>query len=417
MFSKLRVVWICHLSNSEIQQHIKFSKWTLSAILRRIFDKTFFADFAQWNTNAIHEFEKFEDIELHIIAPFLNICGVQEFTINGIYYHFFHTEEDNVFSKLYYKISNNSKKSYLKNSKIIVKIINKINPDIVHLIGAENPSYGESVLSLNNSQPLIVSLQTLLKDPIVLDNYPQFRNEQAYRVTIESKIIDRADYIGTKVEHFRNIIKREIKPNAKFLEMSLAVGEGITISNYKKEYDFVYFAANISKAVDWALEAFAIAKLKYPDITLYIVGGYTDKLMENLRNRMRELGLGDEVVFVGLLPTHNDVIEEIRKARYALLPIKSDLISGTIREAMANGLPVVTTITPATPKLNEKRKSVLLSEKGDFVAMADNMCQLLGNENIAKEIQRNAAITMSERCNNTAVMNEWREIYYEIVKK
>lgn len=414
---KIKVVWICHLSNALIKKHLKFSKWTLLTILRRLFGKTDIADFAQWNTNAIKEFEKFEDVELHIVAPYFNICGVQEFEINGIKYHFFQTEDDNIVSKIHHKITKKLKTSYSKNSKRIIQVINKINPDIIHMIGAENPYYSESALYLDNEIPFIVSLQTLMSDPDFLKNYPISQESYKYRSELESKIIAKANYIGSKVEHFRNIIRKEISPNAKFLDMSLAVGEEITIGEYKKEYDFVYFAANISKAVDWALEAFAIAKQQYSNITLHVVGGYSSDFMSNIKNRMQELGLGNEVDFTGLMPTHDDVIEEVRKARFALLPLKIDLITGTIREAIANGLPVVTTITPATPKLNEKRESVLLSEKEDFKAMADNICKLLSNTDYAKQIQQNAAQTIYERYSNETAMKEWRERYYEILKK
>lgn len=416
MNDKLKIVWICHLSNESLRRHLVFDKMSPLILLRCIFNRGKFIDFAQWNTNAIIEFEKYDDIELHIITPHTRVSKkLQEFTINGVYYHVFKSETDSFFSFLYGYFF--TKTTFEKNSKIINDIINRLNPDIIHLIGAENPYYGESVLYIENKSPLIVSLQTLLKDPIVLNNYPQFMNTQAHRVMTESKIIKKADYIGSKIEHFRNIISKEISPKAKFLDMSLAVGEDITISEYKKEYDFVYFASDISKAIDWALEAFAIAKKQYLGITLCVVGGCSVGLMVDIKKRMKELGVDKNVVFTGLLPTHEDVIEEIRKARYALLPIKSDLISGSIREAIANGLPVVTTITPDTPKLNKKRESVLLSEKEDFKAMADNMCKLLSDADYAKQIQQNAIQTISERNNNEKAMKEWRERYYEILKR
>ena len=227
---KLKIVWICHLSNPQIRERIKYSKWSLSAIARRFLSKTSITDFAQWNTNAICEFEKFEDVELHVVAPFFNISGVQEYKINGIYYHFFHTEDDNIISKLYYKLSKRIKKSYPRNSKKIIDIIDKINPNIIHLIGAENPYYSESALYLNNKIPLIVSLQTLMCDPNFKDNYPISQEIYTYSSELEQRIIIRADYIGSKEEHFRAIIREKINPNAKFLDMTLAVGEEITIS-------------------------------------------------------------------------------------------------------------------------------------------------------------------------------------------
>lgn len=413
---KLKIVWICHFSNPQIREHIKFNKWSLSNIVHKLSNKAHFVDFAQWNTNAIREFEKFDDIELHIIAPFFNISDIQEFIINGVYYHFFHTEDDNIISKLYYRLSKKNKKSYLKNSKKILDIINKINPDIIHLIGAENPYYGKSVLYIPKNKPLIVSLQTLMNDVMFSSNTNTSAEDYKLRAKIEADIIQRANYIGSKVKHFREVIHNNIYPKARFIDMSLAVGEEVTIKEYKKEYDFVYFAANISKAVDYAIEAYAIAKRQYPNITLHIVGGYDESYMENLQKRIKELNIDSGIDFTGKLATHDDVINEIRKARFALLPLKIDIVSGTIRESMANGLPVITTITPGTPILNEKRDSVLLSEKGDFKTMAENMCRLLEDKNFAEQIRTNAATTILEKYSNAAFMNEWRERYYEIMK-
>jgi len=78
---------------------------------------------------------------------------------------------------------------------------------------------------------------------------------------------------------------------------------------------------------------------------------------------------------------------------------------------MANGLPVVSTITPETPNLNKKRESVLLSPAGDFSAMADNMLKLLNDENFAEKIRENACITASERVNNEQIIRKWIDAY------
>ena len=184
-----------------------------------------------------------------------------------------------------------------------------------------------------------------------------------------------------------------------------------------KQYDFVYFAASISKAIDYALEAFARAKRKHRNITLHVVGGYTNDLMNSISDQMKALGIEDGVDFTGKLPTHDDVINEIRKCRYALLPLKIDLLSGTIRESMANGLPVITTITPETPNWNKKRQCLLLSEKGDFDAMADNICRLIEDPNLSDLLRANAFLTIQEKYSNKGFMEVWRKNYLEIVNK
>lgn len=416
-YRKIKVAWICQISNQQIRNKLKFYKYTPMALLRMFYGNIFQHDCAKWNTNAIEEFEKFDDIELHIISPHLYISRLQEFSINNIHYHIFNSEDDNVIDVLKTRVLKKKRTNYNKNSKTINRLIERINPDIVQMIGAENPFYSESALLLSRKRPFIITLQTLMNDPDFLANYPITEESYNYRSEIERKIIVKADYIASKVLLFRKIIKDKIKPDAIFLDMNLAVGEKVMENNDDRSYDFVYFAADISKAVDYTIEVFALTKKKHPDITLLVVGGYSDSLMQQLKVRMRELDLGDEIKFIGRPNTHADVMKEIRKARFAVIPLKIDLISCTIRESMANGLPVVTTITPSTPSLNRDRNCILLSEKYDYQAMADNMCLLLENPELVSELIENSTKTINEKYSNASFMKDWRDEYYKILNR
>lgn len=413
---KIRVVWVCEFSNSQVRQHLKFAKWTPLAILRKLKGKVGYFDLDVWNTNAIREFEKFNDIELHVIAPHIGITGIQCFRINGINYHFFHSENDTLIERFKVNFFKRIKVGYPKNAKVILNLIDQIKPDIVHYMGAENPHYSESALSLPAGIPMIVSLQTLMCDPAFKTNYPISQESYDYRSGVEVAVIKRADFVATIVDHFRKIVSEQISEKINFLDMTLALGEkAVTTSVVEKQYDFVYFAADISKAVDYAIEAFAVARRTHKDISLHVIGGYGEAFMNETKQQLERLGIAEGVDFTGKLPTYDDVIFELRKARFALLPLKIDLISGTIRESMANGLPVVTTITPATPNLNVKRECVLLSEKGDFEAMAANMCKLLEDEKLVNELSLNGIFTVQEMYDNKKAMLKWRENYYNIL--
>ena len=148
-----------------------------------------------------------------------------------------------------------------------------------------------------------------------------------------------------------------------------------------------------------------------PELKLKIVGNYTEEYKAILDKRINELGIYDSVVFTGKLPTHSDVIEEVRHSRFALLPLKIDFISGTIREAMSIGIPVVTTITAGTPSLNEKRESVLLSKPEDFVGMADNILRLKNDDSLAKKLSNNGVETIMEKYNNIETIRAWVDCY------
>ena len=418
MEGKIKVVWICHLSNEQIHKSLRYSRFYFQKITSVLFHKPIerWNDFAIWNTNAIRQFESFHDIELTVVFPYSGIKGeIQRFDYNGIHYVAFRSEDDTILSIIKTRLCKSYTCTYTKNRRRIASIIKEVQPDIVHVVGAENPYYSIAALDIPDEIPSIVSLQTLMSDPNFVANYPiSSKPAYEYRTDLEQQIIKKCRYIGSRVEYFRTIVWNQIKKDAVFLNISLAVGVDIDDRPCEKEYDFVYFAANINKACDYAIEAFALVCAKHPELTLNVSGSYTPDYKAKLDQRLLELGIQGQVFFSGPKATHDDVIKQIKKSRYALLPLKIDLISGTIREAMACGLPVVTTITPATPNLNEDRECVLLSEKGDFLAMANNMLRLIDDENFATTIRQNAIITVRERYCNERYMQLLRQAYYEI---
>lgn len=408
---KIKVAWICYLSNEEIRSRL---------CLRTSSSKAVMKDNSMWNTYAINEFKKFDDIELHVISPFFYMTSkLEEFTIDGVHYHIFKSEDDYFSFQLKRKFLKGKYETpdYKHNSKVILSIIKAIKPEIIHVIGAENPNYSLSALSMPKDIPLIVALQTLMIDPEFYSNYLISKKQYDYRSGIEKNVLKRADYISCRSKRFMDIVRSIVNPDVKILDLPLFVGENINMAECNKEYDFVYFAKEIEKAVDWAIEAFALAQKEHPGIKLNIVGGYSSQTKINLDNRLEELNITKNVIFCGPLPTHDDVIKQIRKSRFAILPLKIDLISGTIREAMANGLPVVTTITPATPKLNETRESVLLSEKGDFKAMAENMLRLINDNELVMQLKNNSYQTIRERYDNSKIAQEWRNQYYNVINE
>lgn len=401
-------------SNQKVREHLQFRKVDLFSWIRKLGKGTRYFDEAKWITNGIAEFEKFEDIELHIVSHHEGISGIQDFTCDNITYHFYQSEDDNIVDQILKRINDWCPK-YKKNAQVIDEIVRKINPDIVHIIGAENPIYGAWVRYFRTTKPLIIQLQTLMSEDNFRNNYPITQRRYEYRTSFEKEIIRKADYIGTRVSHFKDIILNDINADAKFIDVSLAVAEPIEKNGSEKIYDFVYFALDIQKAADWALEAFAIAVNNSKNLKLLVVGGYSLQFKQQLDSRIKELGIEANVFFSGKMPTHADVIREIQKAKFGLLPLKVDMLTGTIRECIYCDMPVVTNITPVTPQLNEKRISLLISEKGDFKAMADNMIKLVEDEELSDLLRKNALLTVNERYSNKAAMELSRQAYHDIL--
>ena len=392
---KIRVVWLCHFSNCEVHKRLDLHHGWLLGVLKRMTRRKVSTDvpeFAIWVTNGIKEFEKFEEVELHIVSPYPNLnSNIQEYTMNGIYYHFFKNEDDDAFKQVYRRVFKPHFWKYSENRKRIAYLIKKIRPDVVHLIGAENPDYSLGLLDVLHDIVTIAQLQTLLIDPDVKNHNPHFPLYQ-YRTDVERKVIERADFIGTTASKFRTIILESIKPDALFLNTGLALTENVVKGEEKKEFDFVYFAAGLSKAADLALEAFGMVFKEKPNVTLDVIGGCDASFKRQLESIVEKYDMEDAVYFEGRLPTHDDVLRQIRKSKYALLPLRSDLVSGTIREAMSNGLPVLTTDTGelGTQTLNASSQCALISEIGNHQALADNMLRLLDDSELADTLRKNS---------------------------
>lgn len=416
----MRIVWLCGFSNAEIRERLSTNKNPLEPLFARVVHRSVSpaSDSGVWITNGIEEMKSEDSVELHIITPIRDLTkSLQEFEIDRIHYHFFRDENSGLYRKMMRYLFTRNSSLFLKNRKKIREIIDSVNPDIIHVIGAENPYYSLALLDVPANIPTIVQLQALL---VSLNG--KMKGDEAksftYKGELEKQLIQRADYVGTTVQSFIDFIRKNIKQEAVIINTSLAMGQKIDVCVDTKKFTFVHFASGLSttKATDIAVKAFASVYKKHPEITLDLIGNYTEQFKTELDSIIKENGMEKAVKFEGRLPTHDDVLNQIRKSRYALLPLKTDIIPNTLHEAMANGLPLLTTATEnGTPILNEKRESVLISEIGDVEGLAANMIRLLEEPDLAERLRQNAAITESEYANNHDIINHWVEVYKAIL--
>lgn len=420
MAETIKVVWICHLSNPELWQRIQIRTNPLEPLFYKVVgkDRGKGGETAIWNTNAINEIKKMPEVELHVVGPIRNLANKrQDFSIEGVHYHFIKDENSSLLAKILRYLFTRNSSEFKTNRKRIVKVVEELKPDIVHVIGAENPYYSLSLLDLPDTYPTILQLQALLMSLGKLTSGEENKNFR-YKGEIEKRLLLKSDYVGTRAPSFINYIHENVSDKIVFVNTSLAMAQRIDLSERNYEYDFVHFAGSLrpSKGTDVAIRAFAEARKSHPGIQLDLIGDIDVHFRNQFYVLLDELKIKDAVTIEGLLPTHEDVICQIRKARFALLPLKVDIVPNTIHEAMANGLPVITTETPGTPKLNEKRQSVLISKIGDYEDIAKHMRSLLDDEKLAEILRNNGAQTEYERDNNHDIIAHWVDVYKAIVK-
>jgi glycosyltransferase involved in cell wall biosynthesis len=129
------------------------------------------------------------------------------------------------------------------------------------------------------------------------------------------------------------------------------------------------------------VEAAALVKPQAPEARFAVWG--EGPLRDALETRIRELGLTDTVVLHGSTRRPE---EALRQCAVFVLPSLSEACSNVLLEAMATGLPVVTTRIGGNPGLIEDGRSGLLVPAGEPKPLAAAIVKLLGSRGMAAEL-------------------------------
>lgn len=412
---KLKVVFICHFSNSDVRSKIPLSNFWLINRIKNILRKGVIQehqDFAPWVTNQIKEFEKFEDVELHVISPH---SGLKRFTYsynsNGVNYYFFKPELPFMLSPLLAWLNLKSNK-YLLNRFFIKRFIKKIKPNIINLIGTENPYYSIASLDIKNI-PLYVSAQTVYSNPL---RQALTGNVDEERWNLELKIHNKEKYYGVSGRMHHDLILNN-NPNALIFKFQFPVQKPEKTYYPIKDHDFAFFAHGVTpkKGVEDAIYALALVKEKYQNVKLNIIGLCNPDYKQVLDDIIENLNLQSNISFNQYFPLQSDMHRHIQKSRFALLPVKLDIISSTIVEAMQLGLPLVTYKTTGTPYLNKDGETVLISSIGDIIALATNMLKFMDNPEYANELGKKAKIFAEKEFDNSRNARLLIECYRAVI--
>ena len=399
---KIKVAWICHFSNAEIRKQLPLAQKGIQI-----------ADFAPWITCLIQEFEKINDIELHIISPHRGLKSlIYKFHKKNIYYYFFKSDLPIIHKRWPSYFCVDEWTGFLKNRILIRLFINRIRPTIINLHGAENNYYSSSVLGIKN-YPIYVSIQGIYNNPIRFNN---IISPSKARINNEKKIYHQCKYFGIRAPIHINIIKKIAINSYYFMQFYPTYIPDIQINSQKKIYDFVYFARLIhTKGIEELLEAIALIKKEKKHVSLNIIGTGNQKYINLLKHKIEKLNIKENIRFAGRFSTVHEAHKEAIKAKISVLPTKVDTIPGTIIESILLGLPVVSCETGGIPFLNKDGEAILLSKPEDIENLAKNMKRLLFKPEISKMLNKKALAIVNKEFNNKKIAECFIKQYKAII--
>jgi N-acetyl-alpha-D-glucosaminyl L-malate synthase BshA len=144
---------------------------------------------------------------------------------------------------------------------------------------------------------------------------------------------------------------------------------------------------------------------------LMMVGEGPEK--EKAEQLCRELGIQDKVIFFG---NSNEIDTILCQTDLFLLPSKTESFGLVALEAMACGVPVISSNAGGLPEVNKDGFSGYLSEVGDVDSMANNALKILKNQTELDQFKKNALIT-AQQFDIKKILPLYEDLYQRAIAK
>lgn len=144
---------------------------------------------------------------------------------------------------------------------------------------------------------------------------------------------------------------------------------------------------------------------------LMLIGDGPDRY--NAERLCRDLGVGNRVIALGKI---RDAAKLVQLTDLFLLPSETESFGLAALEAMAEGIPVVSTNAGGIPEVNKDGYSGYLSNVGDIEQMSKNAIKILSDDDILKKFKKNAR-AQSELFSLEKILPIYEDIYTAVLEK
>ena len=270
-------------------------------------------------------------------------------------------------------------KKMLQDSGIQIPIVTTLHGTDITLVGS-HPFYKPAVtFSINHSDRVTAVSESLKQDTLRLFD-------------IKKNINVIPNFIDTK----------KIKLKGKPCERSLLA---------EKEEKILTHISNFRplKRIMDVISIFEGVQLKIKSKLLMVGEGPEKKRAIQYVN---EKGLEEQVLFLG---NSNEIDKILCYSDLFLLPSEKESFGLSALEAMAHGVPIISSDAGGIPEVNKHGKTGYLSKIGDTESMTLNALSLLQNESLHKSFKRQAE-QHAEKFNLETVVNQYESIYVDAIE-
>jgi len=268
----------------------------------------------------------------------------------------------------------------LKEEGIYIPFITTLHGTDITLVGKDASFEPVITFAINQSDAV-----TAVSESLRADTYSHFKVTRA--VEVIPNFVCMLNYSSDR----NNGLRSAYAPNGEKIL--------IHVSNFRKV-----------KRVEDVVGIFDKVRVKMPVKLLFIGDGPQRTHIEQM---CREMGTCNDIKFLGKMQEPEDILPI---ADLFLLTSESESFGLSALEAMACGVPVISTNTGGIPEVNVEGVTGFLSDVGDVDSMAANALKLLQDDALHGQF-RNQALKRANEFDIKRILPLYEELYERVVEQ
>lgn len=346
------------------------------------------------------------------------------------------------------KVTNDGQIACKQTCEEVARIINQVQPDLVHIWGTENiwaSIYAQGFIAFKT----VIDIQGLLYayadyyyggltfkeivasihlKEIIMPWRTLFQKKRVFRKRGEMEInyLKKFTHISVQSEWVRRQVGI-VNTNAAFYNTKIMLRDSFytanswTFRNTASPVVFSSCAGAVSyKGMHMIIRSIAVLKEKYPTIQLRLAGSINigNKLMDGysiyLQKLIKKLGLIDNVIYLGSL-NEFQIIEQLQNCQVCVVPSFIETYCLAFAEAMMVGVPTVVSYAGAMPELAKHSEEALFYNSIDYRLAASYIDTLLNDQKLAEKLSHNGRQRRLIENNKDSVLQTQLNIYKSIL--
>lgn len=409
----LKILWICNVPLPELQSAVGIKNYTEG-----------------WLIGISSQLRKRKDIEFHYAFPQNQFKKTFIKTMNGITFWGFYNGRKN-----WYTIKK-------ENIQIFRNMIQRIDPDIVHIFGTEYPHSLECISSVPDRRNVVVSLQGLTAqlEKVYVQGIPfadrlvgrlaggQYQcllteKYEFYKRGInENQVLSSAKNVIGRTDWDKNCVIK-INPRCCYFHCNETLRDVFYKGSWNIEeierYSIFVSQGNYPiKGLHVLIFALPLIKRRYPEVMVYVAGDRyflegNNPYGKFIKKILKKYHVEENVRFLGFL-TGEKVKQRLLKTHIAVMPSLLENSPNSIGEAMLLGVPVVASNVGGIPSIVQDGIGGYLYPSSDRKKLAKRICRIFASDKQALYFSNNgkeSAQVLYDRLRN---LDRLMEIYYEI---